>query len=174
MENQKTMFKKLIICCLFPIIVFLQSCTTFEPKKYSVQKQIEGRFSLDWSQYGQSTQGRFLWKISTKNKSQIEEFYLMDPWGKTRGILIRKIDNEKSPWVLLNPNHKVIKQKYVESWLKREFQLPYVEFSAFSFPISLASIKIKEYIQNREHNSIIKVVSNTNVGKIIINLLPDK
>ncbi len=168
------MFKKLIIFFLFPITLILQSCTTIQNKNYAVQKKIEGRFSLTLSQHSQSTQGRFLWLMSIKNNSKIEEFYLMDPWGKTRGILMRIIEIKKSPWVLLNPNHKLIENKYVEAWLKKEFKLPNIEFTTLSTPISIASSKMEEYYQKKNKNPLIKVESNTHLGKITINLLPDK
>lgn len=174
MGAKKKMFEKLIIFFLFPAVLILQSCATISNDNYSIEKKIEGRFSIALSQRKQSTQGRFLWKISSRNNSKIEEFYLMDPWGKTRGILMRTIEVEKSPWILLNPNYKIIKNKHVEIWLKKEFELSSVQFSALSLPISIASSRINEYFQKKSINSLIKVVSKTNLGTITINLLPDK
>ena len=174
LENKKIMLKKLVFLFLFPVILVLQSCTTIQNKNYAIQNKIEGRFSLTLSQHSQSTQGRFLWLISTKNNSIIEEFYLMDPWGKTLGILMRNIEIKKSPWVLLNPNHKLIKKKYIETWLKKELELPDVDFAVLTSPISVASTKMKQYFQKGNKNTLIKVESDTNLGKVTINLLPDK
>ena len=97
----------------------------------------------------------------------------MDPWGKTRGILTRNIDTKEGPWVLLKPDRKVIKDKYVENWLKKVLNLPSVELSALNLPISSTSTELKKYFQKRNKSSLIKVVSNTNLGKVIISVLPD-
>ena len=74
MGAKKKMFEKLIIFFLFPAVLILQSCTTISNNNYSIEKKIEGRFSIALSQRKQSTQGRFLWKISSRNNSKIEEF----------------------------------------------------------------------------------------------------
>lgn len=167
------MLKKLISFFLFTTVLFSQSCTTIENNDYIILKQIEGRFSLALSRYNQSTQGRFLWKISKKNNSEVEEFYLMDPWGKTRGILMRNVDRKDNPWVLLKPDRRVIKDKYVENWLKKVLDLPSVELSALNLPIGATSTKLKKYFQKKNKTPFIKVVSNTNLGKITISVLPD-
>ncbi len=167
------MLKKLISFFLFTAILFLQSCTTIKNNDHIIQKQVEGRFSLALTRYNQSTQGRFLWKISKKNNSEIEEFYLMDPWGKTRGILLRNVDSKDNTWVLLRPDRRVIKDKYVENWLKKVLDLPSVELSALNLPIGAASTKLKKYFQKKNKIPFIKIVSNTNLGKITISVLPD-
>ena len=160
---------------LFLLVIFqiLQSCA-FSPKNnHLAEEKIEGRFSLSFLEHNQSTQGRFMWKISNKNNIKTEEFYFMDPWGKTRGILMRNSEKITGSWMLLNPDHQLIDKKYLEDWLKKEFKLPSIKISSLISPITLASKKIKKYFQKKNKQSIITVTSNTNLGKITMKLLPD-
>jgi hypothetical protein len=51
--------------------------------------------------------------------------------------------------------------------------LPSVELSALNLPIGAASTKLKKYFQKKNKIPFIKIVSNTNLGKITISVLPD-
>jgi len=172
MEINKLQFTKLFL--LLPILSIIQSCTSIYLKDDSTEKVVQGRFSLVFLKHNQSTQGRFVWKISRKYNSRIEEFFFMDPWGKTRGILVRRVEKNLDPWALLNPNHQPIEKKYIENWLRKEFEITSIELNSLISPINIASTEVEKYYDMKNKVSIIKVVTETKLGKILMNLLPDK
>ena len=174
MKIKKIEPKTIILHLSLVLFFILQSCAVIPSSQVSIEKVVEGRFSLSFLKHNQSAQGRFMWKITSINNSEIEEFYFMDPWGKTHGILMRTLNEKLAPWILLNSNHQPIRKTHVENWLNKTLKLSSVKISSFIAPINLASEKIKKYSNYKDHNSIIKIVSNTNLGLVTMSLLPDK
>ena len=173
MSINKIQFSRVVIFLFIPIITILQSCTTLPLRTNYVESLIQGRFSLVFLEKKQSTQGRFIWKIYNNKNSKIEEFFFMDPWGKTRGILMRDISEDSDSWTLLNSNYQPIKKKYVKNWLKKHFKLTYIELKSLTLPINLSSQKFKKYLISKNKSHIINVISDTKLGKIQMKFLPE-
>ncbi len=173
MKNNKSASTKYFFFFLLSISIFLQSCTNIPDNKYHVEKEIQGRFSLSFVNYKQSTQGRFIWKIYKKDDFEIEEFYFMDPWGKTRGILTKNLSLKSQIWELLDPNRKPLEKVYIENWMKKNLRLSYSEFNSLKLSLNIVSRKIRGYNKTKNRNPLIKVVTDTNLGKVIMNILPE-
>jgi hypothetical protein len=87
---------------------------------------------------------------------------------------MRKIKSKTESWSLLGPNRMVIDKKSVENWLKKEFELPTIEIKTLILPINIASERVKSYAWKRNLNERIKIITETNLGKTIMHLLPDR